>query len=69
LATTKQKKKRSKIPIMLLPALIVMFLIGWCMYYFGGQKKSRKIQPKPNRKDNLTFIPINYEETQEIINE
>jgi len=59
--------------IMLFPALIFIFLIGWCMYCIGDRKKPEKIQPKPikkeNLRDNVTIIPIIYEETQEIINE
>ena len=58
--------------IMLLPALIFIFLMGWCMYCIGDQKRPDKIQRKPIKKesgDNVTIMPIIYEETQEIINE
>jgi hypothetical protein len=59
--------------IMLFPALIVIFLIGWCMYCIGDRKKPEKIQRKPIKKDNLrddvTIMPIIYEEKQEIMNE
>ena len=59
--------------IMFLPALIFIFLMGWCMYCIGDQKRPDKIQRKPlkkdNVRDNVTIMPIIYEETQEIINE
>ena len=60
--------------IILLPALLVIFLAGWCMYVIGDKKRSDKRQPpkpikKENEKDNVTFMPIIYEETPEIVNE
>ena len=61
--------------IVLLPALVFIFIIGWCMYCIGDQKRPTKRQDKPlkkekdNVKDNVTIMPIVYEETQEIINE
>jgi len=54
---------------MLLPALIFIAIIGWCMYWIGDQKRPDKIQRKPLKKDNVTIMPIVYEETQEIVNE
>ena len=45
------------------------------MYCIGDQKRPTKRQEKPlkkekdNVKDNVTIMPIVYEETQEIINE
>jgi hypothetical protein len=55
--------------IFLLPALVVIFLVGWCMYFIGDEKRTNKIQHKPPKKDNVTIMPIIYEETQEITNE
>jgi len=59
--------------IMLLPALIFIAIMGWCMYWIGDQKRPDKRQSKPlkkdNVRDNVTIMPIVYEETQEIINE
>jgi hypothetical protein len=54
--------------IMLLPALIFIFVMGWCMYWIGDQKRSDKIQHKPPKKDNVSIMPIVFEEPQEIIN-
>jgi len=51
--------------IMLLPMLIVIFIIGWFMYWMGDQKRSDKIQHKPPKKDYVTIIPIVFEEPQE----
>ena len=55
--------------IMLLPVIVFIFLMGWYMYWIGDQKRPDKIQRKPLKKDNVTFMPIVREETQEIVNE
>jgi Tfp pilus assembly protein PilO len=55
--------------IMLLPALIVIFLIGWFMYWIDNQDERDKTQRKPPKKDNVTLMPIIFEERQEIVNE
>jgi heme/copper-type cytochrome/quinol oxidase subunit 2 len=72
LATSKGKRKRSRtMTIMLLPALIVIFIIGWFMYCMGDQKRTDKIQRKPPKqhkspeKDYVTIMPIVFEEPQE----
>ena len=54
--------------IMLLPVIIFIFLMGWSMYWIGDQKRQDKIKRKPLKKDNITIMPIVYEETQEIMN-
>ena len=41
--------------------------MGWSMYWIGDQKRPDMIQRKPPKKDNVTIMPIVYEETQEII--
>ena len=55
---------------MLLPAMLFIFLMGWCMYCIGDQKKPDKIKRKPRKKneDGVTIMPMIYEETPEIIN-
>jgi len=56
---------------MLLPALLCIFLMGWLMYCIGDQKRPIKKPPKPLKKDtiidNVTIMPIVYEETPEIV--
>ena len=52
--------------ILLLPALICIFIIGWCMYWMGDQKRTDKIHHKLPKKDNVTIMPIFFEEPQEI---
>jgi len=68
LVTSKRKRSRAMI-IMLLPLLIFVFIIGWSMYWIGNQKRNGKTQRKPPRKDNVTIMPIIFEEPQEIVNE
>ena len=52
--------------ILLLPALIPIFVMGWSLYYLGYQKGSYKISQQPPKKDNVTIIPIVFEERQKI---
>jgi len=69
LVAPKSKRKRNKAVVaLLLPALIFIAIIGWAMYWIGGQKKPNKIQCKPVEKDNVSITPIVYEENQEITN-
>jgi Tfp pilus assembly protein PilO len=69
LVTSKGKRKRSKaMIIMLLPALIFIFIMGWFLYWMGDQKRTDKIQRKPPEKDYVSIKPIVFEEPEEIIN-
>ncbi|HYA77134.1 MAG TPA: hypothetical protein VEF91_00290 [Verrucomicrobiae bacterium] len=69
MVASKRKHKRSNYSItMLLPAILFIFLIGWCMYCIGNQERPDKKQHKPLKEENVTIMPILYEETQEIIN-
>jgi hypothetical protein len=52
--------------IMLLPALILIGFMGWCMYAMDNQKLTQK---KPqNTRDNVTLLPIIFEEQEQIRN-
>jgi hypothetical protein len=66
----KIKRKPSKFAIiLLLPALISIFIMGWgltCMGYQGHQNSGYKIQNKRSIKDNVTIMPIVFKEPQEI---
>jgi hypothetical protein len=55
--------------ILLLPALISIFIMGWSLYsmgYQGHQKRGYKIQNRFPKKDYVTIMPIIYEKPQEI---
>jgi hypothetical protein len=52
--------------ILLLPAILFMLFVGWCMYWTGDQKRTGKTQRKPAKGDNISILPIIYEEKQEI---
>jgi Tfp pilus assembly protein PilO len=54
--------------IMLLPALIFIFIMGWFLYWMGDQKRTDKIQRKPPEKDHVSIKPIVFEEPEEIRN-
>jgi Tfp pilus assembly protein PilO len=64
-------KRNSIMTLFLLPVLIFIFLMGWSMYWIGGQKRPEKRAKKtrlkePSKKDNVTFMPIILEEKPEI---
>jgi len=70
LVTSKSRRKRGKaITIMLLPLVVIMFVVGWCLYWIGSQKRTGKAQRKPAEKEHVTIMPIVFEENQEIVNE
>ncbi|MCL4430443.1 MAG: hypothetical protein M1167_06790 [Chloroflexi bacterium] len=67
----KARRKRSKgLIIMLLPVLIFIGVIGWCMYALDkrNSKPARRkpTRQRPARKDNVTLTPITFEEQHEI---
>jgi hypothetical protein len=52
--------------ILFLPLLIPTFFMGWALYSMGYQKGGYKKQQKLLKKDNVTIMPIVFEEQQEI---
>jgi hypothetical protein len=65
------RKKRSKLKVALLsPILIVVFIVGWSLYFIGqsGQPKSKQPQKsmikKPARPNEMELIVIPQEERQ-----
>ena len=68
LRVTKQKRKRNRLVVaLLLPALVLVWLVGWSMYWLGHQREDKnRTKPAP-KKDNVTLIPaVALEEAQEI---
>lgn len=66
----KEKRKRNKaIIVLLLPAIIFLWIIGWSLYWIGHQKEPRQAQPSsPKEEDHVSLIPIVLEEPLEIEN-
>ncbi len=65
------RKNRSKLKVALLsPILIVVFIVGWSLYFIGqsGQPKSKQPQKpnikKPTQADEIELIVIPQEERQ-----
>jgi len=50
---------------MLLPALIFIGIMGWLMYTLGNPEKTEAPRKSP-KKDNVTLLPIIFEEQHEI---
>jgi hypothetical protein len=59
-------KPNKSIIILLLPMLIAVFILGWFMYASGDRKRLDKIQRKLPKKDSVSFLPIVFEEKQEM---
>jgi len=60
-ATRTPRRKRKAAKILLFPALGFIFLIGWLLYSVGDQKSSRRKLVKPQEKENVTFLPANFD--------
>jgi len=65
------RKKRSKLKVALLsPILIVVFIVGWSLYFIGqsGQPKSKQPQKliikKPAQPNEIELMAIPQEERQ-----
>ena len=56
--------------LILLPALTFIGAIGWCMYAISKRKPTwqKATNRRPAEKENVTLVPIVFEEQQEIIN-
>jgi hypothetical protein len=63
-------KRNKAIIVLLLPAIIFLWIIGWSLYWIGHQKEPRKAQPSSNAKeeDRVSLIPMVLEEPSEIEN-
>jgi len=59
------KGKRNKaIIIVLLPAIIFLWMVGWSLYWIGHQKESRKPRPSqsPKEEDLVSLEAIALED-------
>jgi hypothetical protein len=60
------RRKRSRgLVILLLPALIFIGLLGWCMMMIDDNHKPTRPK-RPAQKDHVTLIPIVFEEQHQI---
>lgn len=51
---------------LLLPALIFIAIIGWCMYWGGEAESAKSKKRKAPKKDDVTIMPIPIEESPEV---
>jgi len=70
MANSKNKRRqRKRFSFLLFPIIAFVFLLGWCLYSTGGNKRKKQATPKrPPKKDNVTILPIILEENEEIEN-
>jgi hypothetical protein len=59
-------KRNKSMRISLLPVLISVFILGWLMYASGDKKRLDNIQRIIQKKDNVIFLPIVFEEKREM---
>jgi hypothetical protein len=50
---------------MFLPAVVLLWIFGWSLYWIGHQKENAKSKPQTStkEKDYVNFMPIPLEET------
>jgi hypothetical protein len=63
----RNRKRSNKMALLLLPALIFIFFMGWSMYWIGNQKKPELAKRTAPKKDNVTLLPAVLEETEQMI--
>lgn len=56
LKAKKIRRKRNKLVVaLLLPALVLIWLVGWSLYWVGHQKEA-KPKPRPRQNANIELI-------------
>ena len=68
LRATKQKRKRSRLVVaLLLPVLVLVWLVGWSMYWLGHQRTDNKRNKPAPKEDNVELVPaVALEEPPEL---
>jgi len=67
LSIKKSRRKRSNaMALLLLPALIFIFFLGWSMYWTGNKKDQKHAKTKAPEKENVTLLPAVFEEPEQI---
>ncbi|MGA3288882.1 MAG: hypothetical protein ABSD42_01405 [Candidatus Bathyarchaeia archaeon] len=69
------RKKRSKLTVALLaPILIIVFIVGWSLYWIGQSRQPNTKQPQktinktPTKQDNIELIVIPPQEKEILAN-
>ena len=69
------RKKRSKLTVALLaPILIIVFIVGWSLYWIGQSRQPNTKQPQktinktPAKQDNVKLIVIPPQEKEILAN-
>jgi len=63
----KTRRKNNRFAILLLPALVFIFFMGWSMYWINDSKKPvtrERVKRRIPKNDGVTFLPAVYEEPQ-----
>ena len=63
------RKRNRAIIVLLLPALISIWIVGWSLYWIGHRRESQELQPSsPKEEDYVSLIPAVPEDLLEIEN-
>jgi hypothetical protein len=65
-AKNRRRKRTNSLAILLLPALIFLFFMGWSIYWTGDKKDQKLADRKEPKKENVTLLPAIFEETEQI---
>jgi len=73
MAKPTNRKKRNKLTVALLsPILIIVFIVGWSLYFIGQSRQPKAKQPQkpfkktPAQQDEIELIVIPQEEKQTV---
>ena len=64
----RQRRKRNRLVVaLMLPMLVLVWLVGWGMYWLGHQMEDKKRTEPAPEKSNVTLIPaVALEEPPEL---
>jgi hypothetical protein len=71
LKSSKHKSKRNiVILVMFLPAVVLLWIFGWSLYWMGHQRENVRSKPytSTQKEKHVDFTPIPFEETLEMKN-
>jgi hypothetical protein len=73
MASHNLKRKNSKgLSLFLFPILMITFVLGWCLYIMGDDKKTKgtrvkAVEEAKVQEDNLNIFALPIEEEQEVM--
>ncbi|MEM2967832.1 MAG: hypothetical protein QXJ40_01520 [Candidatus Bathyarchaeia archaeon] len=61
----KERKRSRAVILLLLPAVIFLWIVGWGLYWIGHQRERRASkQPSSQKEEYVHFVPVVLEEAE-----